>query len=77
MDGHNISIITVMGMGVVLGRFPVGSPPGMPDSTGAGDGCSAVCFLYKDFKASFCFYYVDRVLSIADGYSCRVVSAIL
>ena len=67
-----------MRMGIFLGRFPMGCPPGMSDAAGSRHCHSSVCFLYQDFQTSLGFYNLcltGPVISHCD--SRRIISSVL
>ena len=77
MNRHYISIITLMRMGIVLRRLPMGSPSGVSNPAGTGNGFPVVCLLYQNSETPFGFYNLDRLLPITDCHSSRIISAIL
>ena len=69
MYRNNISIITFVGMRIILRRFAVGCPPGMTDPA-CTDYCgSVISFFPEKHQPPFSLYDFCGILPVADGHT--------
>ncbi len=77
VNADYVVIVGAMGMRIGLIGFPVGSPAGMTDAAGAGQGLAFVGLLCQDMESALCLDDADVALAVPHCYACRIISSVL
>ena len=76
MNSYHIAIIAHMRMCIILRRFSVSCPTGMPDSTGSRYRVATIGLFDQFFQAAFGFDHLCLFFPVSDCDTGRVISTV-